>query len=171
MPIIKAIIIAISEVAWNGKSMINMPFGERINYINLEILKDLSYVDLAQYVKGQELWDLYGNVIAAGGEGIVITREDCQYLCGKRTAWMTLKMKKELEDSHLIEDETRLENLMEFKSITASYEERTLEETVKAALTQIEENNYDEKLLTLGVKKERILHYGFAFDGKEVLIG
>ena len=34
-------------------------------------------------------------------------------------------MKKELEDSHLIEDETRLENLMEFKSITASYEERT----------------------------------------------
>ena len=34
-------------------------------------------------------------------------------------------IKKELEDSHLIEDETRLENLMEFKSITASYEERT----------------------------------------------
>ena len=34
-------------------------------------------------------------------------------------------MKQELEDSHLIEDETRLENLMEFKSITASYEERT----------------------------------------------
>ena len=34
-------------------------------------------------------------------------------------------MNKELEDSHLIEDETRLENLMEFKSITASYEERT----------------------------------------------
>jgi hypothetical protein len=32
-------------------------------------------------------------------EGIVITREDCQYLCGKRTAWMTLKMKKELEDT------------------------------------------------------------------------
>ena len=34
-------------------------------------------------------------------------------------------IKKELESSHLIEDETRLENLMEFKSITASYEERT----------------------------------------------
>ena len=34
-------------------------------------------------------------------------------------------MKKELESSHLIEDETRLENLMEFKSITASYEDRT----------------------------------------------
>lgn len=34
-------------------------------------------------------------------------------------------IKRELEASHLIEDETRLENLMEFKSITASYEERT----------------------------------------------
>ena len=60
--------------------------------------------------------------------------------------------------------------IMEFK-VRSSRKERTLEETVKAALTQIEENNYDEELLTLGVNKERILHYGFAFDGKEVLIG
>ena len=60
--------------------------------------------------------------------------------------------------------------IMEFK-VRSSRKERTLEETVKAALTQIEENNYDEELLTLGVKRERILHYGFAFDGKEVLIG
>ena len=60
--------------------------------------------------------------------------------------------------------------IMEFK-VRSSRKERTLEETVKAALTQIEENNYDEELLTLGVKKERILHYGFAFDGKEVFIG
>ncbi len=34
-------------------------------------------------------------------------------------------MKKELENSKAIEDETRLEYLMEFKSITASFEERT----------------------------------------------
>ena len=60
--------------------------------------------------------------------------------------------------------------IMEFK-VRSSRKERTLEETVKAALTQIEENNYDEELLTLGVNKERILHYGFAFDGKKVLIG
>lgn len=86
-------------VAWNGKSMIKMPFKNRINYLNLEVLKDLPYVETAEYVNGAALWDLYGNVIAAGGEGIVITREDCEYLCGKRTAWMTLKMKKELEDT------------------------------------------------------------------------
>ena len=35
------------------------------------------------------------------------------------------KIKYELESSKTIEDETRLENLMEFKSITASFEERT----------------------------------------------
>ena len=35
------------------------------------------------------------------------------------------KIKAELTASKSIEDETRLENLMEFKSITASYEERT----------------------------------------------
>lgn len=86
-------------VAWNGKSMIKMPFKERINYLNLEVLKDLPYVETAEYMNGVALWDLYGHVIAAGGEGIVITREDCEYLCGKRTAWMTLKMKKELEDT------------------------------------------------------------------------
>lgn len=90
-------------VAYNGKSLINTPFMERINhyleYELLDVLKDNDYIEMAQYVRGHELWDLYGNVIAAGGEGIVITREDCKYLCGKRTAWMTLKMKKELQDT------------------------------------------------------------------------
>lgn len=86
-------------IAWNGKSMIDMEFKDRINYLNLEILKDHANVELANYVMGEDLWNLYGEIIAAGGEGIVITREDCHYLCGKRTAWMTLKMKKELEDT------------------------------------------------------------------------
>ena len=63
------------------------------------MFKDLGFVETAQYMMGEDLWNLYGQVIAAGGEGIVITREDCHYLCGKRAAWMTLKMKKELEDT------------------------------------------------------------------------
>ncbi len=86
-------------VAWGGKSLIDIRFDERIKYINLEILKDLANVERAQYVMGEDLWNMYGEIIAAGGEGIVITREDCKYMCGKRTAWMTLKMKKELEDT------------------------------------------------------------------------
>ena len=30
---------------------------------------------------------------------------------------------------------------------------------------------YDEEILALGIEKERIRHYGFAFEGKKVLIG
>ena len=58
--------------------------------------------------------------------------------------------------------------ILEFKVINYSIE-KSLEETVKSALQQIEEKKYDTELLKAGVKKER--HYGFAFEGKKVLIG
>ncbi len=59
--------------------------------------------------------------------------------------------------------------VIEFKVINPK-KEKTLEETVAAALKQIEEKNYDVELVKRGVKKENIYHYGFAFKGKEVLI-
>lgn len=49
--------------------------------------------------------------------------------------------------------------------------EDTLEETVRNALNQIEEKNYDAMLIAKRIPKERIRHYGFAFEGKKVLIG
>ena len=60
--------------------------------------------------------------------------------------------------------------ILEFKVINHSIE-KSLEETVKSALQQIEEKKYDTELLKAGVKKENIRHYGFAFEGKRVLIG
>ena len=60
--------------------------------------------------------------------------------------------------------------VLEFK-IHDTDEETTLEETVAAALKQIEEKQYDTELLNTGIKKENIRHYGFAFEGKKVLIG
>ena len=60
--------------------------------------------------------------------------------------------------------------ILEFKVINYSIE-KSLEETVKSALQQIEEKKYDTELLKAGVKKENIRHYGFAFEGKKVLIG
>ena len=60
--------------------------------------------------------------------------------------------------------------VLEFK-VHESDEEKTLEETVSSALAQIEEKKYDTELINAGVKKENIRHYGFAFEGKKVLIG
>ena len=59
--------------------------------------------------------------------------------------------------------------VIEFKVINPR-KENSLEETVKAALKQIEEKNYDAELINRGVDKENIHHYGFAFRNKEVLI-
>ena len=42
---------------------------------------------------------------------------------------------------------------------------------MQTALEQIETKQYDAELLARRIEKERIRHYGFAFDGKQVLIG
>ena len=60
--------------------------------------------------------------------------------------------------------------ILEFK-VHDPDEESGLGETAAAALRQIEEKKYDQTLLNLGIKKEKIRKYGFAFEGKKVLIG
>ena len=61
--------------------------------------------------------------------------------------------------------------VFEFKAMKPYNPEKTIEETMKAALRQIREKNYDEELIVRGVPKHKIRHYGFAFEGKTVLIG
>lgn len=60
--------------------------------------------------------------------------------------------------------------VLEFKVFNPR-KEKTLEDTVANALQQINEKDYDCELLSRGVQKENIFHYGFAFEGKKVLIG
>lgn len=59
--------------------------------------------------------------------------------------------------------------IIEFK--VKKPKESTLEETVLAALSQIDEKKYDSILINRGIDSSRIRKYGFAFEGKKVLIG
>lgn len=60
--------------------------------------------------------------------------------------------------------------ILEFK-VHDPEDENTLQETVEVALRQIEEKQYEAALTARGIPSERIRKYGFAFEGKKVLIG
>lgn len=60
--------------------------------------------------------------------------------------------------------------IIEFK-VHKPRREKNLEETLKNALNQIEEKKYESVLIAKGIQSDRIRKYGFAFEGKRVLIG
>lgn len=60
--------------------------------------------------------------------------------------------------------------ILEFK-VHDPEDETALKETIQAALSQIEEKQYEQALIDHGVERGRICKYGFAFEGKKVLIG
>ncbi len=60
--------------------------------------------------------------------------------------------------------------IIEFK-VRNKRKEASLEETVRTALKQIEEKEYEAELVSRGFMREKIRKYGFAFEGKNVLIG
>ena len=64
--------------------------------------------------------------------------------------------KKEVKDAYIIE----------FK-VFQSKKEKNLEETVQAALTQIDEKHYAAALERKGITREHIHSYGCAFEGKK----
>ena len=59
--------------------------------------------------------------------------------------------------------------ILEFK-VRNVRKKKSLEETARSALDQIRERRYSEELKNRGISEERINRYGFAFEGKKVLI-
>lgn len=59
--------------------------------------------------------------------------------------------------------------ILEFKVFNPR-KETSLEDTVQSALAQIEEKQYEAALIARGIPSEHIRRYGFAFEGKQVLI-
>lgn len=60
--------------------------------------------------------------------------------------------------------------IIEFK-VYKPGRDQSLEDTVKKALAQIEEKQYALSLRAKGISSDRIKMYGFAFEGKNVLVG
>ena len=60
--------------------------------------------------------------------------------------------------------------IIEFK-VFNTRRDQTLDDTLRAALSQIEEKGYAAELAAAGIASDRIRRYGFAFRGKECLIG
>lgn len=84
-------------IAYRGKAILDTPFETRINkYLNYELLDALEgeYLEIAEYLEGQELWDKCGELLNEGYEGVVIQRKGALYLQGKRKAWDSIKVKK-----------------------------------------------------------------------------
>ena len=97
--------------AWNGENFIKKPAEERFESVsNLQQLYTVwlsdvncgincDVIEFAQYYRGPELWDKLQEYLASGREGIVITRKDCPIYFKRTPAHMTIKIKKELQET------------------------------------------------------------------------
>ena len=97
--------------------------------------------------------------------GLMVQMEDCYTTTSNRESGfgrydIMLEPKKEGLDAIIIE----------FK-VFNTRRDSSLADTVQAALAQIEEKKYEQTLIAKGIPEGRIRKYGFAFEGKEVLIG
>ena len=87
-------------LADGGESYLNMKAIDRFLRVeDYSTIYNNSYVEWAKYYNGKELWNMLQHLLANGYEGMVITREDAPYQPGKRSNKVSLKIKKELQDT------------------------------------------------------------------------
>lgn len=87
-------------LADEGKSLLNWKAEDRFDLLNSYWRAyGEEHWKWAQYFSGKELWEHLQEILAKGGEGVVITRTDSCYQPGKRPSKQCLKIKKELEET------------------------------------------------------------------------
>ena len=86
-------------LAYNNKKLWDKPITERINYLN-QLKSNSPYVQIAEFWNNpDDILENWLNILAEGGEGVVLTHKNYPYDFGKRAARKTLKLKKELQET------------------------------------------------------------------------
>lgn len=131
-------------------------------YMNRVALSTFSYFDTGRNPSGAEPERFYHGFVL----GLMVDLQDRYIITSNRESGfgrydVMLEPKNPARDDAII---------LEFK-VHDPEEEATLKETVQSALTQIEQKQYAAQLIERGVPSVHIRSYGFAFEGKKVLIG
>lgn len=88
-------------LALAGIDLTDKPYWERWASANDAIWDYKHYITVTDAVEYDDFEEFLQEILAAGGEGIVIHRKDAKYKPGARTAWDTLKVKKIIEELEL----------------------------------------------------------------------
>lgn len=131
-------------------------------YMNRVALMSFSYFDTGKNPSGQEPERFYHGFVL----GLIVELQNRYLITSNRESGfgrydVVLEPKNPDKGNAII---------LEFK-VHDPDEEASLKDTVQEALAQIGRMKYEVSLLEKGIPAERIYRYGFAFQGKKVLIG